>query len=272
VITSNLASIRPKKSLGQHFLRDGNIARKIVAAIGPGPDDIILEIGPGEGSLTKHLAPRVRRVIAVEIDSRIAGRLREEYAGSVVEVLHGDFLATDLARMAGAYDAGMSGRMRIVGNIPYNITSPILFHILDNRTCIGDATIMMQKEVARRLVAHAGTKDYGILAVFCQLCADVRVLFDVSPSAFFPKPKVTSSVVRLRMLAAPRYALADEQFFRGMVRAVFGKRRKTLRNSLKPFVEANGLHMPEDEDLSRRPEDLSIQQLVALGNTLFHQQ
>ncbi len=257
--------IRPKKSLGQNFLRDGNIARNIVASLHLRPDDVVLEIGPGEGALTKYLVPQLSHLIVVEVDDRVVRRMEELYTADDITILHQDFLKTDL----GAISADRNTpTIRIIGNIPYNITSPILFHILDNRSRVTDATLMMQKEVARRLVAKPNTKDYGILAVFTQLFSDVEILFDVSPSCFYPPPKVTSSLVRINILPSPRFKLSDEHFFRKMVRSVFGKRRKTLRNSLSYFVDEIP-SLPAEFDLSRRPEDLTIQELVELGNVLY---
>lgn len=256
--------LRPKKSLGQNFLRDQNIARKIVAAIEPQKSDVLVEIGPGEGALTRYLDGSVGTLVVVEIDNRVVEVMRGEYAGSGMEIVHGDFLDTDLCAMAGRFNSPL----RIVGNIPYNITSPILFHVLDRRQCVIDLTIMMQREVARRLVARPGTKEYGILAVFCQLFSEVQLLFDVSPNAFYPKPDVTSSVVCLRMLPVPRYPVHDEKFFRAMVRSVFGKRRKTLRNSLKYFLGDTAV-LPEDTSMNQRPEELGIGELTSLSNVLF---
>lgn len=256
------ARLRPKRSLGQNFLRDDNIARKIVAAIDPGRDDVMLEIGPGEGALTRYLAPSVHTLIAVDIDERVTTRLRTVLADRHVTVLCQDFLTTDLAALAGTH------RLRAVGNIPYNITSPILFHLLDHRASIRDITLMVQREVAQRLVASPNTKAYGILSVFCQLFTNVRLLFNISPNAFYPKPKVVSSVVRLDVLEAPRYTVRNEQFFRRMIRSIFGKRRKTLRNSLSYFMEEYGDVVPPLDNLHKRPEQLSLQQLVLLGNDL----
>ncbi len=257
--------IRPKQSLGQNFLRDDNIVRKIVAAVNPQPAEVLLEIGPGEGALTTFFVPRVDRLIVVDVDTRVVDRMTRLYPHGEVEIIHGDFLAVDFAEILRRRNAEL---LRIVGNIPYNITSPILFHILDNRQQVSDATLTMQREVARRLVAKPSTKDYGILAVFCQLFADVELLFDVSPNCFFPAPKVTSSVVQLKMLKQPRFPLTSEQHFRKMVRAIFGKRRKTLRNSLSYFVDPLPA-LPARFDLSKRPEALSIEGLVELGNVLF---
>lgn len=254
-------SLRPRKWLGQHFLRDDNIARKIVAAMRPGANDVILEIGPGEGALTRHLAGIPRRLILVELDSRAAAHLREQFAGDAVEVLAADILTINLAAVA------KEARLRVVGNIPYNITTPILFHMLDHRAHVVDAMLMMQKEVAARLVARPRTKAYGILSVLFQLYADVRALFDVAPGAFFPRPRVTSTVVHLTLREHCRVSVSDEDAFRAMVRGVFGKRRKTLRNSLKDVVErVDDLH---DLDLGRRPEELSPEELVALSNMIL---
>lgn len=257
-------SIRPKKSLGQNFLRDGNVARKIVAAIAPRGEDVLLEIGPGEGALTAYLAGRVGHLIVVDIDDRVTARMTSLF-GSKVEILHQDILEVDLGRFPRQYGK----RLRVAGNIPYNITSPILFHVLNYRDVVLDLTIMMQREVARRIVAGTGSKDYGILSIFSQLFAEVEFLFDVSPGAFYPKPQVTSSVVRLKMLPAPRFPVTDEKFFRGMVRGIFGKRRKTLRNSLTYVF---GKNAPDTDvvDLRRRPEDLSIEELVILANDLYN--
>jgi len=261
------AGLRPRKSLGQNFLRDDRISRRIVLAIDPRPADVVLEIGPGEGALTKHLAASGARLVLVELDERAVGRMRELYGGSGVQVLHQDILTVDLDALA----ASMSTeRLRVVGNIPYYITSPILFHVLDNRHRVRDLTMMVQKEVARRLAAVPRTKEYGILSVFCQLFADVEILFDVQPGSFHPRPDVTSSVVRLVMLDRPRYALRDEQFFREMVRSVYGMRRKTLRNALRYFLDADpAAAVPDASILQRRPEDLTIEETVGLSNFLF---
>ena len=254
--------LRPRKSLGQNFLRDPNIARRVVRAIDPRPSDVILEIGPGEGALTKYLAKKVARLIVVDVDKRVVDRMRDEFPDTVV--IHSDFLKVDLDSLAGEY----GGVFRAVGNIPYNITSPILFHLLDHRSSIRDVTLMVQKEVARRLAAKPGTKEYGILSVFFQLFAAVDILFDVSRNAFYPKPDVTSSIIRLNMLRTPRYELADEELFRSMVRSVFGKRRKMLRGSMRYFCDEHGYALPEKHDLTRRPEDLSIGELVHMSNSL----
>ena len=237
------------------------MARKIVDAIAPSAGDTVLEIGPGEGALTRDLAVRAGRLIIVDIDERVIRAMEEIFSDGSVMILHRDVLTLDLHDLAARY-----GPIRVVGNIPYNITSPILFHALDHRAAVRDVTLLMQREVARRLVAGPGTKDYGILSIMCQFVADVSVLFDVSPNVFYPRPEVTSSLVRLRILPAPRFPVADEVFFRTMVRGVFGKRRKTLRNSLR-YILPDIPPLP-DVDLQRRPEDLTLAELAHLANLL----
>jgi len=257
--------LRPKKSLGQHFLHDPNIVRKILAAIGADREDVVLEIGPGEGALTRHLVKVVKTLVAVEIDERAVERLRGELGGSV-QILHQDVLELDLRRIAS--DTGAHRGLRVVGNIPYNITTPILFAVLDQRKVVRDATLMMQREVAHRLVAVPGTKDYGILSVFCRVFADVQLLFDVSPKVFVPQPAVTSSVVYLQPLIRPRAPIRDESFFRHMVRFVFGQRRKMLRHTLAELAREYNRSLPAEFDLRERPEELTGEELVDLANRL----
>lgn len=257
--------LRPRKSLGQHFLRDENISRKIIAAVQPASDDVILEIGPGEGALTRYLADTAGTLLAVDIDPRVIACLRGEFTGKNVQLIRADFLDVDLQAFARTHGS----RLRIIGNIPYNITSPILFHVLDNRSAVSDATLMMQREVARRLVAAPCSKDYGILSVLCGMFTEPELLFDVSPNSFRPKPAVVSSVVSLVMRNRPAAHLEDESFFRAMVRGVFGKRRKTLRNSLRYFLKDRDIPDLPEEDLGQRPEQLTIQELARLSNSLF---
>lgn len=259
--------IHPKRSLGQNFLRDDNIARKIVAAIRPSADDVIVEIGPGEGALTRFLKSTVSRLVLIDIDPRVTERMRAEYAGENVDVIQGDVLEIDLTTLAGRFGS-RERRLRVVGNIPYNITSPIVLHVLEHRASVSNCILMMQKEVAQRLAARHGSKVYGILSVFSQLAADVRVLFDVPPSVFVPRPRVMSSVVSLTMLPGLRYPLRDEAFFRTMVRGVFGKRRKTLRNGLRYVPGIKEIGLPAWVDGNRRPEDFSVEELVHLANDL----
>ena len=258
-------SIRPRKSLGQHFLRDPNVARRIVDTLDAQPGQLILEIGPGTGALTSLLIETGATLVLVELDPRAAEVLRSGAAGSKLELIEGDILSTNLEAIA-ARSPG--GKMRVVGNIPYNITSPILFHILDNRRVIVDATLMMQREVARRLVAGPRTKDYGILSIFAQFYTRPRALFDVSPRSFVPAPAVTSTVVHLEMRSTTLAEPLDEGQFRRMVRGVFSQRRKTLRNSLRTILGDRVHGLPEDLPLEARPEELTVEELVQLSNAV----
>ncbi len=225
--TSPMEHITPKKSLGQNFLVDANIAAKIVREFAPAEGDVVLEIGPGEGALTRLLAESPARIVAIELDHRAAERIATQYGGRV-EVIEADVLTIDPADIARRF--GVS-RLRVIGNIPYYITSPILFHLFDHRECIADAMLMMQREVADRLVAKPRTKEYGILAVVAQTYASPRRLFDVGARCFFPPPKVTSSIVRLPFVDMEGIAGLEREH-RILVRAAFNQRRKTLRNAL----------------------------------------
>lgn len=223
--------ITPKKSLGQNFLIDRNISAKIVREFDPKPGEVVVEIGPGEGALTGLLAESGADTIAVELDPRAAGRIRQEY-GTRIEVVEDDFLRLDLRSLAAARNVE---RLRVIGNIPYYITSPILFHLIEQRDVTGDAMLMMQREVADRLVASPRTKDYGILSVMTQTYAEPKRLFDVGSRCFYPPPKVTSAVVRLLFRDIAGIAGIERQH-RQIVRAAFNQRRKTLRNSLAQLL------------------------------------
>jgi 16S rRNA (adenine1518-N6/adenine1519-N6)-dimethyltransferase len=261
----NAFRISPKKSLGQNFLRDPNYVRKIATFLSIQAEDAILEIGPGEGALTEVLVGRGRSLSVVDVDPRVTAGMHAMFGGGKVEIINEDFLQMDLV----AFSANHPGKVRIVGNIPYNITTPILFHVLDHRRQVSDVTIMVQREVARRMAARPSGKEYGILSVLCGYWADVVLAFDVPPTAFYPRPRVTSTVVRLTMRDAPLVPVRDEDFFRAMVRAVFGKRRKTLRNSLRWFAEDRGLRIPAMSGMERRPEQLSIEELAELSDAIL---
>lgn len=225
--------IKPKLSLGQHFLKDGNIIRKIANTIPAGQNDLVLEIGPGTGMLSRELLKRFKRVKAVEIDQRVVHYLESDLPD--LDVVHADILKADLDDLI----PDDSSAVHIVGNLPYNITSQILFKILAFRDRLSSAVLMMQKEVAARLVAVPSTKDYGILSVQVQLMSRPEIKFDVSNNAFFPRPKVTSSVVLLHF-DRPPLNCSDENL-KKVVRTAFQQRRKKLSNSLKsiqPLPEA----------------------------------
>ena len=253
-------SVRPKKSLGQHFLRDPNTIRKIAAAVGAPEGAPVVEIGPGTGALTEELLRHYPDLTAVEVDERAVAHLREALPG--LDVRHQDVLDADWAALA----EEKGGKLWIVGNLPYYITSPILFSLLDARAHLRRAVVMMQKEVAERLVAVPRTKAYGILSVQTQLLARPSLLFDVSRHVFHPKPDVTSAVVALDFGAD---ALdIDVERLRRTVRTAFNQRRKTLRNSLRPITAETGRAVPDDL-AGLRPEALEPAEFVALARAIF---
>jgi 16S rRNA (adenine1518-N6/adenine1519-N6)-dimethyltransferase len=248
---------RPRKRFGQHFLEAAWVT-KLINGLDAAPTDTFLEIGPGRGALTLPLAPRVRRLIAVEIDRDLAAEL-PALLPSHVRVVCADFLDVDLAQLL----EGESRPVRVVGNLPYNVSSPILFRLLaaaDEGRIFQDATIMLQREVADRLAARPGSGDYGTLAVQAALTADVERVLALPPGAFRPPPKVWSAVVRLRF-RPPAFDVGSAATFERIVRGVFLQRRKTLANALKPVAHALGCNAVDliDKaglDGSRRPETL----------------
>ena len=252
----------PRKSLGQHFLIDQNVANKIVRSLALQPTDHVLEIGPGDGSLTRLIIPHAAKLIAVEIDQRLALILNGQFGNAAnFQLINADFLSLELDTLISNND-----RIRIVGNIPYNISSPVIFKVVDNRRWIRDMTLMLQREVAQRVVAKPGNKDYGILSVINQAYAKVRILFNVSRTVFSPVPNVDSAIVHWQFGTSYEKKIKDEEFFRRVVRTAFGQRRKMLRNSLKSLV-AEVTNCPIS--LDRRPEQLSIQEWVELSNALL---
>ena len=257
---SNLnRTIRPKKSLGQHFLHDGNILRKIAALVAPAPQETIIEIGPGLGALTRLLVGECR-LIGMEIDQRAIEGLKQEF-GADAEILHGDIREFDLSTLSGSLP------VRIVGNIPYNITSDILFWLFEHRTSITDGTLMMQAEVADRLIARPRTKQYGILSVCTQVYGVPSKAFAVSRRCFTPVPEVDSNVVQIRLTEGPSASI--DPIFRRLVRGLFGKRRKTIRNGLRHMgLDDTALDLAQ-EHLTKRPEELEPQEFVALAQRFF---
>jgi 16S rRNA (adenine1518-N6/adenine1519-N6)-dimethyltransferase len=254
----------PKKSLGQNFLIDENIARKIVQLLAPQPDDFIVEIGPGFGVLTKYLVPSGCRYLGVEIDERLVPVLQKEYAAFPrAEILHADFRKVNLAELA------RGTKLRLVGNIPYHITSSLVFAAFAQNNILRDMMLTVQKEVAARIVAapQTGGKDYGILSVISQTFAQTEILFTMSKHVFRPRPEVDSTVVRW-IFQPPPENLLDADFYVQMVKAVFGQRRKTLRRSLAAFL-GHEIAIAAPVDLQRRPENLSVRELIQLANALI---
>lgn len=253
--------ISPKKSLGQHFLQDENVVRKIVGSLALHREDIVVEIGPGRGELTKHLVECSDHVVGVEVDPRAVALLQDILADQLVLVKK-DVLKVSLEEFSRRYGR----KLRVVGNIPYYITSEILFHLFQQRDELLDATLMMQLEVARRLTAKPRSKEYGILSVFTQFYAKPELLFRVSRNSFYPRPNVDSAVVSLKFgepLPATNISL-----FKNIVRSTFGKRRKTLRNGLKAMGLQNEAIKQLEFDISKRPEELSVDDFLSLTSSV----
>jgi 16S rRNA (adenine1518-N6/adenine1519-N6)-dimethyltransferase len=234
---SDPVSPRPKKRYGQHFLHERGVIERIVAAIAPRPGDRIVEIGPGEGALTLPLLRAAGRMTAIELDPELIEPLRARAAGiGELDIIHADVLKVDLTALAGG------GRMRLAGNLPYYVSSPILFHCLAHADAIADMHFMLQKEVVERMAANPGSRTYGRLSVMLQLACRVEPLLRVAPGAFRPPPGVDSAVVRLMPLPPalrPDSGLAHA--IDAVVRAAFGQRRKTLANALRGLLDADAI-------------------------------
>jgi 16S rRNA (adenine1518-N6/adenine1519-N6)-dimethyltransferase len=248
--------VRAKKSLGQHFLRDLNIAKKIVASMTAEGVSKVLEIGPGMGVLTQYLLKEeAYETHVVEIDRDSVAYLNENFPELSGRIIEHDFLKYDLSKL-------FSEPFAIIGNFPYNISSQIFFKVLDNRDQIPEVVGMIQKEVAERMAGVPGNKTYGILSVLMQAFYDIEYLFTVSETVFDPPPKVKSAVIRMVRNKTDRLACDEKLFFR-VVKSGFNQRRKTLRNSLKPVLGDLKL---DDDIMSQRPEQLSVEQFVYLTN------
>jgi 16S rRNA (adenine1518-N6/adenine1519-N6)-dimethyltransferase len=248
---------RPRRRFGQHFLRDPGVIARIVAAIDPQPDDALVEIGPGLGALTVPLLQRVARLHVVELDRDLAARLRAAHPADRIVVHEADALEFD-------FDT-LPERLRIVGNLPYNISTPLLFRLVRYAGRLRDLHFMLQKEVVDRMVAGPSTAAYGRLSVMLQYRFEMAKLFEVKPGAFRPPPKVDSAVVRMVPRPAAALAARDDQALGRVVTAAFTKRRKTLRNALagvadEPALRALGL------DPRLRPENLGVEQYVRIAN------
>lgn len=248
---------RPRKRFGQHFLTDRHYLRRIVEAIAPRSGDAMLEIGPGTGLLTAELAAVVRPLHVVEIDRDLAGELRRRFPSGEVVVHEGDVLELDLA--------ALPAPLRVVGNLPYNVSTPILFRMEENAARIRDCTFLLQKEVVERMVASPGTPQYGRLSVMLQSRFSMADVLEVPPGAFTPPPKVDSAVVRMRPLGEDRPRARDEGLFRAIVAAAFSQRRKTLRNAARAVVPP-AAYEAAAIDAGRRGETLSVAEFVALAD------
>lgn len=256
-----------KKHLGQNFLHERGVIAKIVQAIDPQPGDALVEIGPGQGALTFPLLERHGALTAIEFDRDLHAPLQAAArAHGDLRLIEGDVLGVDFTSLAAELDAP-GGRIRLVGNLPYNLSSPILFHALAHAGAIADMHFMLQKEVVERMAAAHGSKVYGRLTVMLQAFARVTPLFTVPPGAFRPAPKVDSAVVRLVPLPVAQVGIHDPALFAQIVRAAFGQRRKTLRNALKGLADAPAI---ESAGISAdaRAEQIPVAGFVHLANRL----
>jgi 16S rRNA (adenine1518-N6/adenine1519-N6)-dimethyltransferase len=252
----------PRRRFGQNFLADPHYVERIVAAVDPRPGDNLVEIGPGLAALTGDLVERAGRIAAVEIDRDLAARLRERFPADRLRLYEADALAFDFGELG--------DDLRVVGNLPYNISSPLLFRLAEQDERLRDVHVMLQREVVARMTAAPATPDYGRLTVMLQTRFAIERLFTVPPGAFRPAPKVESAVARLVPLRERKPAIVDSALFARIVAAAFGQRRKTLRNALSaladtPRLEAAGI------DPGARGETLSVAQFVRLANVLAAQ-
>ena len=262
--------MRPKRSLGQNFLVDPNLQRAIVRALDVQASDEVLEIGPGTGALTRHLVDLPRRLVLVELDRELAGRLAQELGGRPeVTLVHGDILDTDIAALAEDVSA-----LKVIGNIPYNRTSPIVFRLLE-RPRPAEIVVMVQKEVGERMLAAPGSRTYGALSVGIRVVARVERVRRVRRTAFRPVPRVDSVVVRIRPFHPPRVSAALEKAVRVLTRAAFQRRRKQFQRILRddPAYRLSRREVAEVEtrsglDLTRRPETFAPEDFVGLAKML----
>jgi 16S rRNA (adenine1518-N6/adenine1519-N6)-dimethyltransferase len=262
----------PKKSLGQHFLIDRGVAQKIVRLANLDSEDCVVEIGPGMGVLTFLMLPLVKRVVAVEVDQEMADYLREQGKGMPsLTVMCRDALDFDFKGLT--QDGGK--KLKVVANLPYNISTPLIFRLLESRDVVTHLTLMLQREVAQRINAPSGGKDYGPLSIFTQLYTTSKILMRVPPQAFYPPPKVESALVGFKILDHPRVEIGDTAFFHAVVRASFAQRRKTILNSLKNAPLSLGSKEEIEETLGavgidprRRAETLDVTEFKNLAEAL----
>lgn len=267
-----MKSLRPVKMLGQNFLVDTSVVSRIIETVSPQSGDHILEIGPGQGAMTRELVASGATILAVELDRRYAPLLANEFAANDrVRIVEADILKTDLLPLLAT---PADSRWKVAANLPYNISSQILLKFLETPAIFSDLVLMLQKEVGDRLVAPPACKEYGILTLFCSLHFDITRKFIVRPGAFFPVPKVDSVVLHFRGLSAPRVDVGDEQLFRRIVKAAFSQRRKTLWNCLKTagFVPEESLAAVLagcSISPQRRGETLSLDEFATLTRAVL---
>ena len=264
-----MSSHRPRRRFAQNFLVDREVIRSIIGLVRPKKGEVVVEIGPGRGALTNGLVAGMERLVAVEIDRDLAAMLHERLGAKGLHLIEGDILEVDLGQVL--RDEG-GDSLLIVGNLPYNITAPLIFHFLAQADHIDRAVIMVQREVAQRLVATPGSKDYSLLSVLVRMRAEVEMRLQVGRHCFRPSPSVDSAFVELRFADGPRFPVEDAACFGRVVRQAFGQRRKMLRNSLlglnpeggRDWLE--GLGERAGIELTRRPEELSIEEFIRLSD------
>lgn len=261
--------MRPKKSLSQNFLVNDNASRKIVESLELKQDDVVLEIGAGKGALTKHLLGKAKEVLAVEIDQLLCSNLKDKFGYQEnLKIINEDILKINFKDLIRPESS-----CKVVGNIPYQITSPVLSLLLENRKFISLGVLMVQKEVALRISSVPGSKDWSPLSIAVQLYSDIKIIFQLKPSSFFPQPGVDSSAIKITFLWEPKVFVKDEEFFFKVVRSAFGQRRKTLLNSL-----SSNLDLPKKDigvilneigiDPQRRAETLSLKEFANLSSAM----
>jgi 16S rRNA (adenine1518-N6/adenine1519-N6)-dimethyltransferase len=249
-----------RKRFGQNFLQSPGVIARIVATLAPQPGEPLVEIGPGHGALTGPVLERAGALTALELDRDLAAELLERFGARGLTLIGTDALRFDFATLAPP-----GGRLRVFGNLPYNISTPLLFHLLDQRAVIQDMLFMLQREVVDRMAAAPGDDDYGRLTVMLQYACEVEALFIVPPGAFWPAPKVQSRIVQLRPYATLPHPAAHPQRFAEVVQRAFAQRRKTLRNSLSGVVSETQFSAA-GIDPGRRPETLSVAEFVRLAD------
>jgi 16S rRNA (adenine1518-N6/adenine1519-N6)-dimethyltransferase len=253
---------RARKRFGQHFLHDRNIINKILRAIDPKQNDNLLEIGPGQGALTLPLLNYCAQLTAIELDRDLIPILQQAAVQSGgLNVINADILKFELGNLP------HPERLRIVGNLPYNISTPLMFHLMDSISQVRDMHFMVQKEVAKRIVAGVGTRDYGRLSVMLQYYCECQYLFDVAPGCFTPPPKVDSAIIRLTPHRNPVVRLKDFNTFREIIQTAFNQRRKTIANSLKAIVSPQTIDACK-LDRRLRAENLTLQEFANLANAV----
>ncbi len=262
--------IKPKKSLGQHFLVDKNIIQKIVKTADIEPSDIVLEIGSGLGEMTLELSKKAKKVVAIEIDLRFVNILRKKFIGRPnIKLIEGDVLKIDFFKISETEGSPL----KVVANLPYHISTPLIFRFIEARRCLSSLTLMVQKEVAERIVSIPGSKGYGTLAIFIQMVAIPSIEFFVKSSLFFPPPKVDSAVLKISWRKEQLIREEDEEWFKEVVREVFNYRRKTLLNALRNSKIPTPKDLDEilrqvGLDPKKRPEQFTIGDFLKLSEIL----